>query len=394
MNVTSPDFKRVFESTPGLFLLLEPDFTITGATDAYLVATMTERKDILGRSVFEIFPDNPSDPHANGVCNLKASLQRVLNNRAVDVMGVLKYDIRRPAVGGGQFEERYWNPTNAPVFNNDREILYIIHRIDDVTELVRVQQTNSAQGEFKKRAQELEIMVSERTQQLRESVAELESFCYSLSHDMRAPLRAIYSFIQMALAECGDKLPSDCRGYLEKSVRSADRLDRLIQEVLSFTRLSKQEIKTRSVDVEQLIRDMIEERPELRAPKADIKVEGPLLSMLGHEASLTQCITNLLDNAVKFVARGVKPSVRVYTEQRGKDARLWIEDNGFGIEADAQRKLFRMFQRIHTGDEYQGTGIGLAIVRKAVERMNGQVGVESEPGRGSRFWVQLPQGSP
>ena len=177
MNVTSPDFKKVFESTPGLFLLLEPDFTITGATDAYLVATMTERKDILGRSVFEIFPDNPSDPHANGVCNLKASLQRVLNNRAVDVMGVLKYDIRRPAVGGGQFEERYWNPTNAPVFNNDREILYIIHRIDDVTELVRVQQTNSAQGEFKKRAQELEIMVSERTQQLRESVAELESFC-------------------------------------------------------------------------------------------------------------------------------------------------------------------------------------------------------------------------
>jgi signal transduction histidine kinase len=112
--------------------------------------------------------------------------------------------------------------------------------------------------------------------------------------------------------------------------------------------------------------------------------------MMGHEASFTQCLTNLLSNAVKFVAPGVTPQVRVYSEPVDGQVRLWVEDNGIGIDAAGQERLFKIFQRLHPQTEYEGTGIGLAIVRKAVERMGGKVGVKSQAGNGSKFWIQLP----
>jgi signal transduction histidine kinase len=247
-----------------------------------------------------------------------------------------------------------------------------------------------ARKQLELHAQKLESEVAERTAELRETVSELEAFCYSLSHDMRTPVRAIQSFSELVLAEERGQLKPSSVQYLEKAISAAERMDQLIQDVLGFTRLSRQEITFGAVDVDRLVRDIIEERPELQPAKADIRVQSPLLSVTGHAASLTQCITNLLDNAVKFVPRGVKPQVRVHTEACNGKVRLQIEDNGIGIEQAAQRKLFQMFQRIHSGDEYEGTGIGLAIVRRAAERMGGAIGLESEVGRGSRFWVELP----
>src|SRR5262249_27674445 len=143
---------------------------------------------------------------------------------------------------------------------------------------------------------------------------------------------------------------------------------------------------------EKLVREIIHERPELQSPKAEVRVETPLLPVRAHEASLTQCLTNLLGNAVKFVAPGVTPCVRVGSEAVGQQVRLWVEDNGIGIEAEAQQSLFQMFHRVHSANKYEGTGMGLAIVRKATERMGGQTGLESVPGEGSRFWIQLPKG--
>jgi PAS domain S-box-containing protein len=239
-------------------------------------------------------------------------------------------------------------------------------------------------------AQKLETEVAQRTTQLRETVAELEAFCYSLSHDMRAPVRAIQSYSELVLADEGGKLAPTSVEYLQKAVSAAERMDQLIQDVLAFTRLSRQEIAVVPVDVDRLVHDIIAERPELQPAKADIRVESPLLQVRGHAASLTQCITNLLDNAVKFVAKDIKPKVRVRTEARNGKVRLEIEDKGIGIEQEAQRRLFQTFQRIHTGQEYEGTGIGLAIVRRAAERMGGSVGLQSKVGHGSQFWVELP----
>ncbi len=388
------DYRSVFEAAPGLYLVLEPDLTIVAVSDAYLRATMTNREKILARRLFDVFPDNPDDPQANGMRNLSASLQRVLDTGAPDMMAVQKYDMRRPEAEGGGFEERYWSPANSPVLGADGRIAYLIHRVEDVTELVRLQREVSNQEEVKKRAAELEILVGERTGELRSMVEELESFCYSLSHDMRAPLRAIHSYAELVLADCGQGLTPNCHQYLDKTVRSANRLDRLIREVLAFTRLSKLKIQPQTVDVDNLIRDILDERPEWHPPAVEIQIESPLMPMLGHEASLTQCITNLVDNAITFVAPGVKPQVRVYSRVEGNQVRLCFHDNGIGIDETGQRRLFQLFQRLHTGEQAQNIGIGLAIVRKAVERMKGQVGVQSTPGKGSVFWIQLPKGTP
>ena len=153
------DFRLLFESAPGLFLVLrpDPDFTILGASDAYLRATFTEREKIVGRGLFEVFPDNPDDPVATGTSNLRASLQRVLAGKAPAAMAVQKYDIRRPESEGGGFEERFWSPLNSPVLAAEGVVLYIIHRVEDVTEFVRISRSNEAMElEILRRSQELD----------------------------------------------------------------------------------------------------------------------------------------------------------------------------------------------------------------------------------------------
>jgi PAS domain S-box-containing protein len=135
-----PDFKALFESAPDPCLVLDRHLHITAINDAYLRATMTKREEIIGHQLFEVFPDNPDDPKANGVSMLSNSLQRVLKDRVTDVMAVQKYDIRRPLAQGGGFEERYWSPINTPVYGADGEVIHIIHRVQDVTEVTRLKQ--------------------------------------------------------------------------------------------------------------------------------------------------------------------------------------------------------------------------------------------------------------
>ena len=213
---------------------------------------------------------------------------------------------------------------------------------------------------------------------------------------MRAPLRAIKTLTHIVLEDHGAILPPEAGDLLNKVVAAA-RMDKLMGDVLAFSRVSRQPISLRPVNLQELIQNLLAERPELQPPRAEITVEDPLLPVLGHEASLNQCLANLLGNAVKFVPPGVKPKVRVRTElvepsEPGIAARprvrLWVEDNGIGISPEGQQKVFELFVRL-TGD-YEGTGLGLAIVKKAAERMGGRAGVESEPGKGSRFWLELP----
>ncbi len=131
------------------------------------------------------------------------------------------------------------------------------------------------------------------------------------------------------------------------------------------------------------------EYAEFQPPAAHVSLAGPLFSVFAHEPSLGQCLTNLLFNAVKFVAPGTVPQIRIYTELQDGKVRIWVEDNGIGIKPEHQERLFRMFERLHRQEQYQGTGIGLAIVRKAIEKMGGSTGVVSDGKNGSRFWLQL-----
>jgi signal transduction histidine kinase len=203
---------------------------------------------------------------------------------------------------------------------------------------------------------------------------------------MRAPVRAIQSLTEIILADHGSRIP-DAVPLLQRVTRAAARLDRLIRDVLNFARLSRTEINLSPVDTDELVREIVRERVEFQPPSADVAVDSPLLPVLAHDASLAQALSNLLDNAIKFV--GVKPHIRIFTEKNGGRVRLAVRDNGIGIDTEAKRRLFAIFQRLPTAHEYPGTGIGLAIVRRAAERMQGSVGVESAPGLGSTFWLEL-----
>lgn len=236
---------------------------------------------------------------------------------------------------------------------------------------------------------ELERKVEERTASLRTANAEMEAFSYSLSHDMRGPLRTVVSFTELVLEDPQSQLAPDSRNCLQQVAAAARRLDRLIQDVLAFSRISNMRIKIRRVDLEKLLREIISDSPQLQGPAAEIHIESPLHPVLGDEASLTQCFTNLLNNAVKFVSDGVKPRIRLFSTVVADKVRIWVADNGIGIANHAQKRIFEMFERGNITNRYEGTGIGLAIVAKAVDRMGGKVGVESEPGKGSRFWIEL-----
>jgi PAS domain S-box-containing protein len=312
-----------------------------------------------------------------------------VQQRVLDSGQPVRYEFRgeTPAQPG---IERVWDERWYPI----RDAAGAINRIgvvaEEITERKQMEtELQRARTELQSRATSLEQTVAERTADLRATIAELEAFSYSLSHDMRAPLRTIQSFSEMVLREAGEKLSPMEKDLLNKTITAASRLDRLIQDVLMYNGVVRTPVRLTPVDVEHLVRQITDERPEFQPPKADIQIEGPLHRVHGHEAYLTQCITNFLDNAVKFVPPGTHPRISLKDELIDGQVRLWFEDNGIGIPQEARRRVFGIFERIHPDTTYPGTGIGLAIVCKAAERMGGSVGVESEPGRGSRFWLQL-----
>ncbi|MDB6028342.1 MAG: putative two-component sensor histidine kinase protein [Verrucomicrobiales bacterium] len=270
------------------------------------------------------------------------------------------------------------------------EIIGFTKVLRDLTEQKKMEQELRDSREIlREHAEDLEERVHERTAKLQETISELEAFSYSVSHDLRAPLRAMQGYSQFLLEDYCDNLDETGRDYVRRISTAATRLDKLIQDILTYSRVARAEIHTRPIDLEKLFTDVIQSYHMLQ--RAQIHVRRPLLPVLGHEGSLTQSISNLLGNAVKFVPKDRKAEVNIWTEERDGKIRLNFQDNGIGIAPEYQKRIFNMFEQAHFTQSYEGTGIGLAIVRKAAERMDGEVGVESELGKGSTFWIELPK---
>jgi signal transduction histidine kinase len=246
-----------------------------------------------------------------------------------------------------------------------------------------------AQQELQQHAVKLEQTVEERTAQLREKIGELEAFSYSVSHDMRSPLRAMQGYAVALLTEHKESLNAEGQHYLERIHKAATRLDLLIQEVLTYSRIAKEQLSLAPMDLEKLIVEVRQAYPSLQEPKTIITIQPPLPTVIGHEALLTQIISNLLGNAVKFVKPGATPKIVIRAETIGAMVKVWFEDNGIGIDPAHFKRIFEIFGRIYGEKKFEGTGIGLAIAKKAAERMGGEIGVESQPGQGSRFWFTL-----
>jgi signal transduction histidine kinase len=237
---------------------------------------------------------------------------------------------------------------------------------------------------------ELESQVVERTERLSDANRELDAFAYTISHDLRAPLRAMHGYADALMEDYGDVLEDDGRRFATAISAAALRMNALIEDILSYARMARDGLTLRPVALDPLVERARAAQLE-RSPAAEIVVQPALGEVVAHGPALGQAVDNLLSNAVKFVKPGATPRVRVRSERKGDALRLWVEDDGIGIAPDHVARVFEPFERLHGVESYPGTGIGLAIVRRAAERMSGTCGVESALGEGSRFWIELRQ---
>ncbi|HEY7163014.1 MAG TPA: response regulator [Candidatus Binatia bacterium] len=425
------DFRLLFESVPGLYLVLTPELTIVAVSDAYLKATMTRREDIVGHALFEVFPDNPADPLADGVGNLSASLERVLKNRAPDAMAVQKYDIRRPDADGGGFEERYWSPVNSPVFGPDGEIVYVIHRVEEVTEFIRLKkqgaeqnklaeklqiQTGQMESEIYLRAQELQNLnrqleianrelarLYEATKNQNDRVQQANrlktEFLANMSHELRTPLNGIIGFAEIMHDGKVGPISADHKEYLGDILTSARHLLQLINDVLDLSKVEagKMEFLPEPTDAAVIVAEVCDIVRAMAAQKrleVDISVHPSMRRIHADRRSFKQILYNYISNAIKFTPEDGRISVRVRPEN-AEHFRIEVEDTGIGIKPEDLSQLFLEFRQLDAtaAKKYPGTGLGLALTKKIVETQRGSVGVTSTPGRGSTFYAILPRGS-
>ncbi|MEP0911698.1 CHASE3 domain-containing protein [Leptolyngbya sp. GB1-A1] len=245
-------------------------------------------------------------------------------------------------------------------------------------------------------AADLEQRVAERTAKLKATNQELEAFTYSVSHDLRAPLRTMQGFAQALIEDYGDLLDDTAKSYIESIVEDAVQMSGLITDLLAYSRLSRSQINLQEVNLKEAINDAIKQLAvEIQEKQAEIILPEELPSVAAHRSTLVQVMANLFSNAMKFVEPGTVPQIHTYFREEQHEHQRWvklfIEDNGIGIAPEHQERIFHVFERLHGAESYPGTGIGLAIVRKGLERMDGKVGVESALGQGSRFWIALPK---
>jgi signal transduction histidine kinase len=404
---TEPDFRSLFESAPNSYLVLTPDLRIVAVSDSYLRATMTERKDILGRGIFDVFPDNPEDSEATGERNLRISLNRVLRNKVADTMAVQKYDIRKPESEGGAFEERYWSPVNSPVLGADGEVVYIVHRVEDVTDFVRLRRTETEQkqlaDELRTRADLMEMEMFRRAQELQEANLrieannlelaalnkELESFSYSVSHDLRAPLRSIDGFSQVLLEDYGELLPPEGMGYLQRVRAATQRMSVLIDDLLKLSRLSRAPMRIENVNLSELAEAIAQElRQGDPSRKVDFQIKKGL-TVYGDAPLLRAMLENLVGNSWKYTSKHERALIELGGYWHGRKQVYFVRDDGAGFDPRYTDRLFGAFQRLHGDSDFPGTGIGLATVLRIVRRHGGEIWAEGEVEKGATFYFSL-----
>lgn len=256
-----------------------------------------------------------------------------------------------------------------------------------------VTRRKAAEEQYRQLNERLEQRVAERTRQLEEVNEELNAFTYTVSHDLRSPLRGIQRFAQVVLSDDPEVTAEMREEAARRTLASGARMERLIQDLLEYSRLTREEFRPQRVSLILVVQEVLGQlKRDPQYARSHVVVREPLPVVLGHRAVLARVFMNLLENAMKYVSAGTEPCVRVWADEKCGVVRVWVEDNGVGIAEKDREGIFEPFGQAAAGDAGVSAGLGLAIVRKGVERMGGRLGLESEVGRGSRFWVELPAG--
>lgn len=536
MPLPNIDFRVLFESLPGMYYVLHPDFTLAAVSDVFLRSTLTTREMLIGKYLFDVFPENPEENNAHGESNMRTSLQYVLDHKEPHTMAILKYDI--PAPDGG-YEERYWSPLNHPVLDETNTLRYIIHQVKDVTELMKLRVKSTQQptyhlneiateneAELYHRAQEIQQIndnlikeITERrlaeeqtktTQRLLQATLEshkdllifsidkdyrylvfntafeqntfraygttvaygaclldsitvdadrakakqncaralagenhvtieqfgdvqryffetrytpitgddgvvvgvtvqsaditdrknteekirslnheLESFTYSVAHDLRAPLRAINGYAGILQEEYGNLFDAEANRLVHTIMSNVGMMGKLIDDLLDFSRLGKLPVRHTIVDMNKLFRMAVNDQSD--AVKENVTFSIEKLERAKCDSNMMRnVINNLLSNAVKYSRNKSHPEVIIRSKKNEYEVIYSVQDNGVGFDTQYADKLFGVFQRLHAAAEFEGTGVGLAIVHRIITKHEGKVWAESELGKGATFYFSLP----
>lgn len=283
--------------------------------------------------------------------------------------------------------------------NTEQQLLKSRNEIKDLLDITEnsrkallslVEDQIIAQEELQKLNDELEIRVEERTLQLQAANKELEAFSYSVSHDLRAPLRGVSGFANMLIEDYGDKMDAEAKRICAIIIENSKRMGNLIDDLLAFSRLARKEINKSDIDMKTLFNSIyyevssVEERERIKFDLREID-DG-----FGDPNLLRQVISNLLSNAIKFSSKEEISEIKVYSEKGKTSIKYLIEDNGVGFNVKYKDKLFKVFQRLHSEADFKGTGVGLAIVQRIISRHGGEVGADAEMNKGAKFWFTLP----
>jgi two-component system cell cycle sensor histidine kinase/response regulator CckA len=388
----------LFEAVPDAYLVLDPRLVIIGASDAYLRATGATRTGLVGRYLFDAFPDNPGDPHADGVANLRASLERVLAHRLPDRMRVQKYDI---PVAGGAFEERYWSPLNSPVLDPAGEVRWIIHRVEDVTTLVQLG-LPATPAEIEDYARKTQAALDSTEEQLRQAqkLEALGRLAGGVAHDFNNLLSVILTTAGLLREDLGSdaRVQADLRQIEQAGLRAGE----LTRSLLAFSRqqvLDLRVLELRAVvgDLQPILKRLLREDIETR-----IRLDERAGCVRGDKAQLEQVILNLAINSRDAMPSGGLFSIEVapveldaeYAESHtgvtpGRYVCMTVSDTGVGMDRETQARAFEPF--FTTKPPGEGTGLGLSTVFGIVKQSGGFIWLYSERGIGTTFKIYFPR---
>lgn len=363
-------YRSLFENAPVAVFVNHNDRVVMVNRACVELFEAEEAGQLLGRSIYDMF-----HPAFHEIIQKRIFLVR----KKKEQVPVLEEKIL--TLGGRSVDVEV---SSAPFVYEGKPALHVILR--DITE------RKEAERKLRELNAELEQRVADRTAELESRNRELERFTYSVSHDLKAPLRGIDGYSRLLLEDHYQNLDEEGRKFLEIIRGASQQMSRLIDDLLDYSRMELHPMESATIGIGSLIDSILfEKRKEIKERGADVEVSVPFETIRGDADGLALALRNYVDNALKFTDASETPKLTIGGEETDRSWTIWVRDRGIGFDMSFHDRIFDIFQRLHRSEDYEGTGVGLAIVKKAVERMGGRIWAESTPGEGSTFYMEIPK---